>query len=462
MQYVWIFIELLPILGFFLALVLLGHLLRQRRPPSSTMAWVLAIMLVPYVGVPLYVVLGGRKIRRVAARKENLLEAARRSSPPWPDASEDLPLAGGEAFPRRDGNRVAVLGTGEEAYRVLMQSIESARECVYISTYILGVDDTGRAIVRALTRKASEGVQVRLLLDAMGCMNVRRRFLHELTAAGGRHAFFMPMLHLPFRGRANLRNHRKILVFDHKTAIIGGMNLAQEYMGVQSDPGRWHDFSLTVEGPAVADLYSVFRGDWAFAAREELPALEAGPPALQSGDTLPLQLIPSGPDMSGDTLYDAVLTSIFGARERVWIVTPYFVPDEMLAKAMCIAARRGADVRIVVPLTSNHRLADVVRRSYLRQIQEAGGTVHCFRPGMLHAKVILIDDHLAIVGSMNMDVRSFFLNYEIALFMYSRQMTHRLEAWTGDVMGQCDVGMKEAPVAVQYLEGACRLLAPLL
>ena len=462
MQTVWLFIELLPILGFVLALVLLAHMLRQRRPPSSAMAWVLAIVLVPYVGVPLYLMFGGRKIPRAAARKENLLEVARRSSPPWPDAAGELPIAGDDAFPRREGNRLTVLGTGEESYRVLMQCIESAQESVYISTYILGVDDTGRAIVKALARKAAEGVQVRLLLDAMGCFPVRERFLRELTAAGGKHAFFMPMLHVPFRGRANLRNHRKILVFDRKTAIIGGMNLAQEYMGITSDPKRWHDLSLTVEGPAVGDLYSVFHGDWAFAAKEDLPALEALPPPLQSGDTLPLQIIPSGPDIAGDTLYDAVVTSMFGARERVWVVTPYFVPDEMLAKSICIAARRGADVRIVVPRTSNHVLADLVRRSYLRQVQEAGGTVHCFKPGMLHAKVILVDDRLAIVGSMNMDVRSFFLNYEIALFMYSHQMTHRLAAWVEEIMAQSEVGVKKAPAAVEFIEGAGRLLAPLL
>ena len=305
-------------------------------------------------------------------------------------------------------------------------------------------------------------MEVRLLLDAMGCMPVRASFLSELTAAGGKHALFMPMLHVPFRGRANLRNHRKIVLFDRKTAIIGGMNLAQEYMGVQSDPGRWHDLSLTVEGPVVGDLYSVFRGDWAFAAKEDLPALEAVPARLQSCDALPLQIIPSGPDVSGDTLYDAVVTSLFGARKRFLVVTPYFVPDEMLVKSLCIAARRGADVRIVVPLNSNHRLADLVRRSYLRQIQQAGGTIHCFRPGMLHAKVILVDDLLAIVGSMNMDVRSFFLNYEIALFMYSHQMTQRLEAWVEDIMAQSDTGVKKAPAAVELLEGAGRLLAPLL
>jgi cardiolipin synthase len=462
MQTQWIFAYFLPSLGFLLALVLLVQLVRQRRPPSNTMAWLLAIVLAPYVGVPLYLMLGGRKMRRAAELKEDLLTVARRTGPSPAGQAQELPLTDGEAFPRREGNRLSVLGTGEGAYEGLIRSIESARESIHISTYILGVDDTGRAIVDALARKAAQGVKVYLLLDAVGCWPVRGHFLRELTAAGGRHAYFMPMLHLPFHGRANLRNHRKMLIFDHARAIVGGMNLASEYMGKTSDPKRWHDLSLTVEGPVVADLYTIFRGDWAFAAKEELPHAPAAPAPVSGGDAVPIQLIPSGPDTPGDTLYDAVVTSLFGARSRVWIVTPYFVPDEMLTKSICIAARRGVDVRIVVPRVSNHPAADLVRRSYLRQVQEAGCTVHCFRPGMLHAKVIVVDERLAVVGSMNMDVRSFFLNYEVALFMYSRDIAGQLTAWVEDLMAKSDIGLREAHVAVEFLEGLGRLLAPLL
>lgn len=458
----WIFAHFLPMLGFVLALLLLVHLLRQRRPPSSTMAWVLAITLAPYVGVPLYLLFGGRKIRKTAARKEDLLKAAQRSAAPAEASPEEALPTQEEVFPLREGNRLALLETGEGAFQCLMRSIESARQSIHISTYILGTDATGSAIVEALARKAAQGVDVYLLLDALGCRKVTGRFLHNFTEAGGRHAFFMPMLHLPFRGRANLRNHRKMLLFDRRTAIIGGMNLAAEYMGVTRDPMRWHDLSLTVEGPVVTDLYTVFDGDWAFAAGENLPSIPAEPPAILGEEGIPLRLVPSGPDITGDNLYDAVLTYLFGARERAWIVTPYFVPDETLTKAMCIAARRGADVRVVVPQVSNHRLADLVRRSYMRQIQEAGGTVYCFQHGMLHAKVILVDDQPAITGSMNMDMRSFFLNYEVALFIYSPQVASQLESWVLSVMQQSETGLKEAPVAVEFIEGVGRLMAPLL
>ena len=146
----------------------------------------------------------------------------------------------------------------------------------------------------------------------------------------------------------------------------------------------------------------------------------------------------------------------------MWIVTPYFIPDEMLLKAMCITARRGIDVRVVVPRVSNHPLADLVRRSYLRQIQDSGATVCNFTPGMLHGKVILVDDALGIVGSMNMDMRSFFLNYEIALFIYDESEVKELDSWVTDTMRQSVPGIKKANIAIQFFEGAARLLAPLL
>jgi cardiolipin synthase len=211
----------------------------------------------------------------------------------------------------------------------------------------------------------------------------------------------------------------------------------------------------------VADLHQVFCSDWRFAAKQETTAENAPAPA-GAGATIALQLVPSGPDVVGDPLYESILTALFKAENRVWIVTPYFVPDELLLKAMCIAAKRGVDVRIVVPRVSNHPLADLVRRSYLRQVQDSGATVFNFTPGMLHGKVILVDNSLGIVGSMNMDIRSFFLNYEVALFVYDESVVKELGNWAGDLMSQSVTGIRKANVFVEFLEGAARLLAPLL
>jgi len=455
MKYQWIFYNILPIIGFFLAMTLLVHQNREQRSPSSTVAWLLAILLVPYIGVPAYILFGGRKTKRMTKNKADLALDINVSGEPL------ITQNSGAIFPLRADNAIALLATGEKACAALLNLIEHAVKSIDISTYILGNDATGDAILAALTRKSQQGVRVRLLLDALGSFRVTARMLSPLRAGGGQCAFFMPMMHLPFRGRANLRNHRKIIIVDNATAMLGGMNIAREYMGTAPDKLRWHDLSFIVKGPVVIDLLHVFRSDWQFASKQKIAPQDAIA-AAETGATTALQLVPSGPDVAGDPFFDSILTALFKARSRVWIATPYFIPDEMLLKALCIAARRGIDVRIVVPKVSNHRLADLVRRSFLRQIQDSGATICYFTPGMMHGKVILVDSTLGIVGSMNMDIRSFFLNYEIALFIYNENTVKELEAWTTDLMSQSVNYIKKASVTVGFLEGVARLLSPLL
>jgi cardiolipin synthase len=451
----WILLHILPIIGFFLAVTLLVHQGRKRRSPSSTMAWLLAILLVPYIGVPAYVIFGGRKIRRMTKDKADLSLGVK------VPGERPVTQGVGSIFPPRSGNEITLLATGKKACEALVDLIEHARKSIDISTYILGNDETGAAVLAALTRKAEQGVYVRLLLDALGSFRVSKRTLAPFLAAGGHYAFFMPMMHMPFRGRANLRNHRKIMIADGATAIIGGMNIAQDYMGMTASSQRWHDLSFLVKGPVIGDLHHVFHSDWQFAAKRKTAHEDVPVPAL-TGATATLELVPSGPDVAGDPLYESIVTALFKAKSRVWIVTPYFIPDEMLLKAICIAAKRGVDVRIVVPRVSNHPLADLVRRSYLREAQESGVKICNFTPGMMHAKAILVDGALGIVGSMNMDMRSFFLNYEVALFISNENMVQELDRWVTDLLGQCIPGIKKANIAVEFFEGVARLLAPLL
>lgn len=449
------------LLGFVLALILLVHLSREPRSPSGTIAWLLAIVLVPYVGVPLYLMFGGRKLRRMAGRKASLPAQAPPAAQGGNGEEQGPRSALDGIFAPREGNRMTLLTTGEAAFRTLMQCIEAATQSICVTTYILGDDSTGEAIVEALARRARDGVGVYLLMDAVGSRDAWRHLLSDLRSAGGHCARFMPMLHVPFRGRANLRNHRKMALFDAATAIVGGMNLAYEYMGPTSQAQRWHDLSLRVAGPVVSDLCQVFWSDWSFAAAEE-PDVPEVPAPEECKDGIRLQLVPSGPDVAEDSLYDEIVASLAAAQKRIWIVTPYFIPDEVLERVLCISARRGVDVRIVVPATSNHRLADVVRRGYLRQVQAAGGTAWFFKPGMLHGKVFVIDDSLGVVGSMNMDMRSLFLNYEIALLVRSEPVVGELAAWVSEAMVDCDVGVKSTSVTVEFAEGVAKLLAPLL
>lgn len=447
-----VFSHLLSSVGFILALFLVVHLLRAKRSPASTFAWLLAILFIPYIGVPFYLFFGGRKMKRLSKRKGMLpaLTQCRNSS---------LQSADMDFVP----DRMDLHLTGEEAFAKLVQLIESAHENIFITTFVFGNDRSGRYILDQLTQKASQGVEVRLLMDAYGSFHLRPWHLKKYKEAGGKYAFFMPVMPWPFLGRANLRNHRKMVLVDQKSAIVGGMNIADEYMGEAHDPGRWRDLSLTVEGPVVEDLYTLFLSDWHFAKKtdENEPFLFCLPNGIAKKRYEELiRLIPSGPDADGDPLYSELLSSFFAARERIWIVTPYFVPNEMLLEALCLAAGRGVDVRLVIPKKSNHGLADLVRKSYLDQISRAGVKIYRYLPGMLHAKLILVDT-TAIIGSANMDLRSLFLNYELALRIHSAPVTSELTGWAEGLMSQSEVGIKRSHPVIELIEGSARLLAPL-
>lgn len=446
------------IVGFLLAVALVAHLLLHPRSPSGTLAWLLAIVLVPFVGVPLYLLIGGRKTQRTAARKAKLDFAA------VPDASTVSPVDGLLVTyglpPAATGHRVKLCLTGEDIYSDLIELIEGAQKSVYISTYIFRKDALGKAILEKLTQKASQGLDVRLLLDGVGSMYTGKRFLRPLIAAGGKTAHFIPFLHNPFRARTNLRNHRKIVIADGAKVLAGGTNIGLEYIGPSPQPDRWCDLSFVLEGPTAAVYNDIFISDWQFASGDMSPAVDPASLTIEGGTTV--QVVPSGPDVPDDPFYDAVVTAIFAAKKRLWIVTPYFVPDATLAQAMAIAARRGVDVRIVVPDHSNHVLADLVRNEHLRSIGRSGGMVMRYKPRMLHAKLLIADDDLAIIGSANIDLRSLLLNYEVAMLMYSRANIEVAEEWTRELMKDCDLGVRDASFVRRLFEGVLRTLAPLV
>ncbi|MCA9644104.1 MAG: hypothetical protein KC492_25600, partial [Myxococcales bacterium] len=336
--------ELISLLVLVLSVVLIGSVLHQRRPTGSAFAWVLGIVLLPYFAIPLFLMFGGRKFRQRLTSKRLLHH---RSYSTLPRGFDPAPP---------EATTLTWLQSGESAYAEFLRRIQDAKQSIRILTFVLGDDATGRALVHALTERVRAGVDVRLLVDDLLFFRVPKRELRAFEAAGGHVARFMPLWHWPFRGQANLRNHRKIALFDGEIAIVGGMNLADEYMGAEPSAARWRDLSVAVTGPCVGQLDKIFRADWEFAAREEL---EEAPPETDSGTVArSVDVVPSGPDLRGDPIYDAFLELFFRAEERIWIATPYFSPDDSLLKALEIAVRRGVDVRVVVPQRSNHPLAD--------------------------------------------------------------------------------------------------------
>lgn len=403
------------IAGVLITALLIGHLLRQRRSPAATLGWIVFMVSAPWLAVPVYLTLGTRKLAAPA------LPAAR----PLPDDA-DTPLgrllASAGVPPPRAGNQVSWHRDGDAAWDALIKVVDNSLHSLDVALFLLRDDTRGSRFMEKLAARAEAGVQVRLLIDGIGSLLLARRGLRRLRAAGVKTAWFIPLLHRPLRGRTNLRNHRKLVIADHARAWTGGRNVADEYFAPES---RWIDLSFSIAGPAVADLAHVFAADWAFArkrARESDVAL----PAAAGAHTV--QIIPSGPALTRDTLHELMLTACYSAKQRIWIATPYFVPDEALQQALVLAARRGVEVRLLLPRRSNHRLADLARARYLRELAAAGALIKVVPDAMLHAKALLADD-LALAGSANVDLRSLFLNFELGCLFLSPTDSEALAAW---------------------------------
>jgi len=459
----WSWTHLLLIVGIILAIVLIAQMIRQRRSPSGSVAWLLIMVLVPYVGIPLYLALGGRKMRRLADSKAEL-QLDDRGLPSPAETGEMDRLLRSYGIPGAcTGNRLSLCRSGEAGYTALVKIIEQAQTSLWVCTFILHPDMVGRDILERLSRRAAEGLDVKVLLDGVGSLHTRHRVLAPLIAAGGEAAYFMPVLHRPFRGRTNLRNHRKAVIADHCRVWAGGANIGDEYIGPIHDPGRWRDLSFILEGPAVQHYLSIFRYDWQFATGRQLsgPFECAAAEAATQGSAI-VQVVPSGPDVSDDPLYSSLVSAVFQAKQRLWIATPYFVPDETLAQALLLAAHRGVEVQVMVPEKSNHHLADMARGPYLRDLQKAGVRVLLYQGGMLHGKALLADEALAVIGSANFDMRSLFLNFETGLLVYSQTEIQEVSDWMADLKKDCRPGASPVGLLRDLGEGVARMMAPML
>jgi cardiolipin synthase len=454
--------------GFLLALFLVAKLMKERRAPANTFAWLLVIVFIPWLGVPLYLVLGGRKLKRLAKNKSALIPklpgicVTEAKSVCLPVANT-VAAAGG--FAPLGGNRITLLLTGEEDFAELERRILAAKHSIHLTTFILKRDPTGRRIVDLLARRAREGVKVRLLLDAVGSPISSRGFVDPIRKAGGEVGRFMPVMPFTSRGSANLRNHRKIAIFDGTAAMIGGRNIATEYMGPTPSPKRWRDFGTVIEGPGALVLGEVFVADWSFVSRQPPEAVRqdaqhGGAPVMGECE---VQVVASGPDVPGDPLYEGIVSMIQQAERSIWIVTPYFIPDDVILRSLIVKARAGCRVTLIVPAKSNHPVTDFARRNFTRKLMQAGGHVMLYQDGMLHAKAMVIDDRVALVGSPNFDLRSLFVNFEIGMLVYTKAEVDAIRAWVDDLLKECRPPVLAEPhFFTGVMEDLCGLLAPLL
>ncbi len=399
----------------------------QRRQPAAAIAWMLFIVLLPYLALPAYMVFGTRK----RARPHAVFHKPALPGPPERWAIDTL-QAMGQAAPERYAN-LELHPDGEHARRSLLAALNSAQESIDVCTFILARDPLGQAVLDILCERARAGVQVRLLLDGMGSLMNRPPPLQRLRDAGGAYAIFSSPLRSSLKGRTNLRNHRKLVLIDHRRSTArlwsGGRNLATEYFEGSADEPPWRDLSFELTGPLIHQASQLFEHDWCFALGRPAPnpsaCTPAEPPAAGSEGA---QLVAAGPDQADDTVHALLVTAAYRAQRRIALVTPYFVPDSTLLMALCLAARRGVQVDLLLPARSNHRLSDMARGRALRSLAQAGGRVW-LAPGMLHGKLAVFDRALALAGSANLDSRSLFLNYEMMLAFHQGKDVQRFEAW---------------------------------
>ncbi|MHB8763081.1 MAG: cardiolipin synthase [Deferrisomatales bacterium] len=466
-----------------LAAALVPDLLLRRKEPVATLAWLQGILLLPGLGAALYLVFGTNTIqRRRYLRRKRVRGLTPRLAPTEEAiahalvhnpsaavagvAAETLALA--IATSRRSptrGNRLTVFENPSHLYDELEGAVAAARRHVHFEYYIFQPDATGQRFLDLLAQKARQGVEVRLLLDAVGSRRLGSGHLGPLLEAGGRVEWFLPLRLFPPRFAVHLRNHRKIAVVDGAVAFTGGANVGDEYRGRWARRPSWRDTHLKVEGPAVHHLHEVFAEDWYFTAGEDLLRPAYFPPQATVGDAV-VQVVASGPDDPARAIHATLFHAIASARERVWIATPYFIPDGAIATALATSALRGVDVRLLVPERTDHPLVDRAGESFLPALLEAGVRVYRYEAGMLHSKLVAVDGRWGTLGSANMDIRSFRLNFEVNLLVLSPTLTRELEEIVGRDLHHSSPYTRShvdsTPLHRRITVAACRLLAPVL
>ncbi|GIO86489.1 cardiolipin synthase 2 [Paenibacillus faecis] len=452
----------------------------ENRNPSSTMAWILVLALLPVVGLILYFLLGQnyfkrRKFDKKAEEDRKSYERIDHNGSMLPrDLSQFTPgqqrlLQMSQRIARTPfsmATRTRVLTNGEETFSTLLKELKKAQHHIHMEYYIYRADDIGREIQKTLIEKAKAGVEVRFMFDAVGSLGLPKSFVNELREAGVKVGIFGEVRFLALSSRVNYRNHRKIVVIDGNTGFIGGLNVGDEYLSRSKTYGFWRDTHMLVKGEAVRSMQVIFLQDWQYVTGERIMDVEYLSPEMEQGCSGAVQVIPSGPDNESKALKNIFFAMITSAKKSVWLATPYFIPDEDIQTALRVAALSGIDVRILFPAKPDKWLPFLASHSYFPSLLEAGVKIFEYEKGFLHSKLLIVDGEVATVGTANMDMRSFHLNFEVnVLLVQADSISKIVQDFERDLLSTTRIKRKafmKKKIVVRLMESAARLMSPLL
>ncbi|AQS08592.1 major cardiolipin synthase ClsA [Clostridium saccharobutylicum] len=452
----------------------------ERKDPTTTWAWLLILLVLPGLGFMIYVVLGQNLSRQKIFKEKIKVDQDKRKNINDKYESNIHYHDGGERFLdlRRmnlnhsgakytTNNNVKVYIDGEDKFKQLIEDIRNAKRYIHMQYYIFKNDILGKAIIKELTKKAACGLEVRLLVDSMGSRNLTKKALEKYLNCGGKFSIFFPGILPHINTRINYRNHRKIVVIDGEYGYVGGFNVGKEYINKDPKVGFWRDTHVKIEGEAVDDLNERFLLDWCYAAQEEIDDYDKY--SLKDRKTVGdvgIQIVTSGPDHKEEYIRNAYIKLINNAKQNVYLETPYLVPDSPILESLRISALSGVDVRIIIPGKPDHFFMQWAASSYIGELLEAGIKIYRYQNGFIHAKTIVADSAVISIGTANMDIRSFKLNFEVNAFIYDDRIAKEGEMQFMKDIKDSEQLTKEVydnrSFSIRIKESLIRLVSPIL
>lgn len=457
----------------------------QRRNPQNVWTWLLLLYFIPVLGFVFYLLIGAdmrkQKMFRMKEIEDKVNEVVRyqksqiknkelQKNVPERAEYSDLLMYNLDTMGSTlsDANDVDIFVDGNEKFEQLIRDLEAAQHFIHIQYYIIKNDLLFNRISEVLARKAQQGVEVRILYDAMGCRFVRHSYWKKLEEKGIKTAEFFPAFLRWLHLRINYRNHRKIVVIDNKIGYVGGFNIGKEYISQDPKFGYWRDTHLRITGEAVAGLEIRFLLDWNYTAKENLFTNPAYMLGFEPGkrDNCDVQIIYSGPDTSRPQIRDNYISLINKAKKRIYIQTPYFIPDEAMLTALMIALHSGVEVNLMIPCKPDHPFVYWATYSYMGEMVMNGANCYVYNDGFLHAKGLIVDEKVFCYGTANMDIRSFSLNFEVNAVVYDEKKAREMTEYFKEDLKRCSQITKDFYVKrglmVRAKEQVCRLLSPIL